>query len=137
MIIIKKIWKFSVKAGLSLFIISAMFVGAVSLVSLTQKGKVYYGNRCHSISNEKILTFLKQEDIIAYDYELKCNTLYLDLTLQDFMTSENAKALLIRLSDYYDTIEYNVDTQITLKGNDYMILASLVNKEVTMSITTL
>jgi len=135
--LLKKMWNFSAKAGLCLFLLTVMFVGAVSLVSITQKGKVYYGNRCSSKLNEKALSYLKQEEIISYDYELKCNTLYLDLVLDDFVTKENAKALLVRLSSYYENINYNIDIQITLKNSTYIILASLVNKEVTMSITNL
>ena len=137
MYILKSLWKFSYKTGLSLFLITIMFIGAVSLVSLTQKGKVYYGNRCNASINKKALAYLNQDEVISYDYELNCNTLYLDLTLENSITKENAKSLLVRISSYYKSINYNVDTQITLKGNDYMILASLVANEITMSITQL
>lgn len=137
MYILKTLWNFSCKAGFSLFLMSVMFIGAVSLVSLTQKGKVYYGNRCNAALNEKAINYLNQEEVIAYDYELNCNTLYLDLTLDDNITKEKAKALLVRISSYYKSINYNIDTQITLKGTNYMILATLVNQEITMSTTQL
>ncbi len=135
--ILKKLWSFSVKSGLSLFIFTIMFITSVILVSITQKGKINYGNRCISSFNEQVLSYLNQEEIISYDYDFKCNTLYLDLTLNEGITKEGAKVLLIRLSSYYDEINYNVDTQITLKGDNYLILATLVNKEITINITTL
>ena len=134
---LEKVWLFSVKAGLSLFIFSTMFLGAVSLVSLTQKGKIYYGNRCKSVLNKKVIDYLNQEEIVSFDYELKCNTLYLDLTLNDSTEKERAKSILVRMSSYYESIEYNVDTQISLKGYNYLILASIVNKEVSLNITSL
>ena len=133
----KYIWNFSVKAGLSLFLFTLMFFGAVSLVSITQKGKIYYGNRCDSSLNENAISYLNQDEVISYDYELNCNTLYLDLVLDESVAKDRAKALLIRISSYYKSINYNVDTQVTLKGNDYLILASIVNNEVSMSVTTL
>lgn len=131
------LWKFSYKTGFSLLLLSLMFVSAISLVSLTQKGNIYYGNRCNSVINEKALAFLNQEEIISYDYELNCNTLYLDLNLEESVSINNAKALLVRISSYYKSINYNIDTQVTLKGNNYMILASLVEQEITMSITNI
>ena len=135
--ILKKLWSFSVKAGLSLFIFTTMFITSVILVSIAQKGEINYGNRCISSFDEQIISYLNQKEIISYDYEFKCNTLYLDLTLDEDITKEGAKVLLISLSSYYDEINYNVDTQITVKGDTYLILATLVNKEITISITTL
>lgn len=133
----KKIWKISVKLGLSLFLFSFMLITSISLVSFTQKGKVNYGSRCHSIINTKTISFLNQEEIISYDYDLKCNTLYLDLTLKDNTRIDTAKALLIRISSYYNSINYTTDTQITLKGNNYIILASLVKSDITINITNI
>lgn len=134
---IKKVWKFLYKGGLSLFLLVFMFFSSVSLVSLTQKGKAYYGNRCNSLINKKTISFLRQEEIISYDYELNCNTLYLDLNVNNHITIEKAKALIIRISSYYESINYNVDTQIFLKGYNYIILASLVKNEVTFSVSSL
>ena len=134
---IKKLWKFLYKGGISLSLFILMFFGAVSLVSLTQKGKVYYGNRCNSSLDKKTISFLKQEEIVSYDYELNCNTLYLELNVDDHITIENAKALIIRISTHYKSINFNVATQISLKGKDYIIFASLVENETTMSISTL
>ena len=135
MIILKKLWNFSSKVGFSLFIITVMFIGAVSLVSITQRGKVYYGNRCNTQLNQQAISYLNQEEVISYDYELKCNTLYLDLTLEDSITKENAKALLVRISSYYNSINYSTNTQVTLKGYNYMIMACLVENDVTLSIS--
>lgn len=132
-----KIWQFCVKTGCCLFIFFIMFVSAVSLVAITQKGKINYGNRCKCSLNENVISYLNQKEIISYDYDLKCNTLYLDLFLEENTTKETAKSILVRLSSYYKTIEYNVDTQITLKGANYLILASLVNQEVTLTTTTI
>lgn len=137
MIILKKTWSFCAKAGLSLFILLVMFIGAISLFSISQKGKIYYGNRCISSINKDAIKYLNQNEIISYDYELNCNTLYLDLTLDDSISAENAKALLVRISSYYESINYDTNTQITLKGNNYLIFASLVDKEITMSISNL
>ena len=133
----KKLWKFLYKGGVFLFLLGLMFFGSVSLVSLTQKGKVYYGNRCNSSLDKKTISFLNQEEIISYDYELNCNTLYLDLNVNDHISIENAKTLIIRMSSYYKAINYNVDTQISLKGYDYIILASIVQNEVTMNVSRL
>lgn len=132
---LQKIWFFLSKAGFSLFLLTIMFVGAISLVSITQKGKIYYGNRCLGNINEKALKYLNQDEIISYDYELKCNTLYLDLVLQDDIKEESVKGLLVRISSYFTSINYKIDTHITLKGFDYMILATIVNEEITMSTT--
>ena len=137
MYILKKLWPFSVKIGTSTFLLCIMFIGAISIFSLTQKGKVYYGKRCNSTMNIDSIDYLNQNEVIAYDYELKCNTLYIDLTLIDTITKENAKALLLRISSYYKNINYTTDTQITLKGKDYLIFASFVDSEITMNITPL
>ena len=133
----KKLWEFLYKGGVFLFLLGLMFFGSVSLVSLTQKGKVYYGNRCNSSLDKKTISFLNQEEIISYDYELNCNTLYLDLNVNDHISIENAKTLIIRMSSYYKAINYNVDTQISLKGFNYIILASIVQNEVTMNVSRL
>ena len=134
---LNKVWRFCVKTGCCLFLLLIMFIGAVSLVAITQKGKINYGNRCNCSLNENVISYLNQKEIIAYDYDLQCNTLYLDLVLEENATKETAKSILIRLSSYYKTIEYNVDTQITLKGNNYLILASLVNQEITLTTTNI
>ena len=133
----KKLWEFLYKGGVFLFLLGLMFFGSVSLVSLTQKGKVYYGNRCNSSLDKKTISFLNQEEIISYDYELNCNTLYLDLNVNDHISIENAKTLIIRMSSYYKAINYNVDTQISLKGFNYIILASIVQNEVTINVSRL
>lgn len=131
------IWRFFVKGGQALFLLFLMFIAAISLVGITQKGRINYGSRCHCQLNENILSYLNQKEIIAYDYELNCNTLYLELVLDNTTKKETAKALLVRLSSYYKELNYNVDTQITLKNDIYLILASLVNGEITMSTTIL
>ena len=132
---IKNLWNTSAKIGLSLFLLTVMLIGAISLVSFTQKGKTYYGNRCKASLNEKAISYLNQEEVISYDFELNCNTLYLDLVLDDSITQDNAKALLVRISSYYELIKYAVDTQISAKGDTYLILASIVDQSLTMSIT--
>lgn len=134
---ISKTWHFLAKCGLVIFIYFLMFVGSVSLVSLTQKGKVYYGNRCNSILNNQAIEYLKQDEIIAYDYELNCNTLYLDLNVDDELNESKIKALLVRIASYYEEINYDIDTQITIKNSKYLVLASLVNYEISLSITSL
>lgn len=123
---LSKAWQTLVKAGLTLFIWTIMFIGAISLFSLTQKGTIYYGNRCTSTLNKKAIDYLNQEEIIAYDYELNCNTLYLDLNVKDNLNKEKIIALLVRISNYYQSINYIVDTQVTIKNNNYLILASLI-----------
>ena len=66
------------------------------------------GMERYSVINEKALAFLNQEEIISYDYELNCNTLYLDLNLEESVSINNAKALLVRISSYYKSINYNI-----------------------------
>ena len=134
---ISKTWHFLAKCGLIVFIYCLMFIGSVSLVSITQKGVVNYGNRCNSILNNQAIYYLDQTEIIAYDYELNCNTLYLDLSVNDDLSETSIKSLLVRISSYYKEINYSVDTQITIKNSKYLILASLVNYEVSLSITYL
>lgn len=104
-----------------------MFTGAVSIFSLANRNTIYYGNRCNSFLNEKAISYLNQEEIIAYDYELNCNTLYLDLSVNDDLTKEKIFALLTRISIYYNSINLNLNTQVTAKNNKYLILASLIN----------
>ena len=125
--LLSKIWRFSVKCGASLFLLSIMFAAAVSLVSITQKGKVYYGDRCCSILNPKAIDFLNQKEIIAYDYELNCNTLYLDLNVQDELSKDQIVALLIKISNYYKELKISNNTQATIKNSSYLILANLAN----------
>ena len=120
-----------------MFIYVVMFIGAISLFSITNKGTVYYGDRCNSSLDEKAIDYLNQEEIIAYDYELNCNTLYLDLNVKDELNEGQITALLVRISNYYKTIQYEVDTQISIKNSKYLILASLINYEVSLSITSL
>lgn len=134
---INKTWRILVNCGLVLFIYFIMFIGSVSLVSLTQKGVVYYGSRCSSSLDKKALSYLNQEEIIAYDYEFECNTLYLDLNVIDDLNDNQIKALLVRISTYYKSINFGTDTQITIKNSKYIALASLVNYEVSLSISKL
>ena len=133
--ILRKIWHFLYKGGLCIFIFTIMFASAISLVSLTQKNKIFYGNRCNTIEDERIVDFLNQEEVISYDYEFNCNTSYIELILLDEITVENCKALLVRISSNLDAINYNINTQVTLKGNDYLIFASIEKSEVTMTIS--
>ena len=123
---LKKIWKLSVKLGLILFVYFIMFAGAVSIFSLVNRNTIYYGNRCNSSISKKAINYLNQVEIIAYDYELNCNTLYLDLNVIDNLTKEQIIALLTRISTYYSSINLNIDTQAIVKNNSYLILASFI-----------
>ena len=134
---LKSIWKFSSKCGLVLFTYTLMFIAAISLFSLVNKGTVYYGNRCNSTINQRAIEYLNQEEIIAYDYELNCNTLYLDLNVNDDLNEKQIKTVIIRISNYYKEINFSVDTQIIIKNSKYLILASLVNHEISLSVSTL
>ncbi len=96
------------------------------MFSLTNRGTVYYGNRCISSIDDKALKYLNQDEIIAYDYELQCNTLYLDLVVDDEITKDESISLLVRIANYYNSIEYNTKAQVTLKNSSYLILASLI-----------
>lgn len=124
---LSKIWKILVKAGLVSFLLTVMFIGAVSLFSLTQKGTVYYGERCNTLLNQKAIDYLNQDEIIAYDYELNCNTLYLDISVKDNLNKNQITSLLVRISTYYASINHSIDTQVTAKNSTYLILASLTN----------
>lgn len=124
--VFNKIWHFLVNCGLALFSLTIMLVGAISLFSLTNRGTVYYGNRCISSIDDKALKYLNQDEIIAYDYELQCNTLYLDLVVDDEITKDESISLLVRIANYYNSIEYNTKAQVTLKNSSYLILASLI-----------
>lgn len=132
-----KTWSFLKNGGLSLFFLTLLFIFSVILVSITQKGTVYYGNRCITTLNDDIISHLKQYDVISYDYELNCNTLFIDLTLEESASKDTAKTLLIRLSSYYIDKNFNIDTHITLKGINYIIFATLIDKEITMNITNI
>jgi len=124
---LSKAWNFSVKAGLVMFIWTIMLVSAIAIFSLTQKGKVYYGDRCISSMDQTAIDYLNQDEIISYDYEFNCNTLYLDLYVEDSLNKDQIIALLVRISSHYDSIEINFDTQVTIKNASYLILASLIN----------
>lgn len=132
---LNKMWSFFKNGGLSLFFLTLLFVLSVVLVSITQKGTVYYGNRCVVNMPEDIISNLKQDEAISYDYEVRCNTLFIDLTLKEEVLKDGAKALLVRISSYYLDNNYNIDTHVTLKGSDYLIFATLINNEITMNIT--
>lgn len=123
---VSKTWNILVKSGLILFIWLVMFIGAISLFSLSQKGKVHYGNRCVSSLNESAIDYLNQEEIIAYDYEFNCNTLYLDLNVLDNLNKEQITALLVKIATYYKDINFNTNTQVTIKNANYLILASII-----------
>jgi hypothetical protein len=136
--IAKKSWKFMVKSGLVFFVWTVIFIGAISLFSLVQKGTIYYGNRCSAILDYKAIDYLNQEEIIAFDYELSCNTLYLDLSVKENMNEEQIISLLVRISTYYSSINLTNDTQVTAKNNQYLILASLIDDgSVSLSISEL
>lgn len=124
---LSKTWQILVKAGLVVFLLTVMFIGAVSLFSLTQKGTVYYGERCNTLLNQKAIDYLNQDEIIAYDYELNCNTLYLDISVKDNLNKDQITSLLVRISTYYVSINHSIDTQVTAKNSTYLILASLIN----------
>lgn len=104
-----------------------MFAGAVSIFSLVNRDTIYYGGRCNSSLDEKAINYLNQEEIIAYDYELNCNTLYLDLNVDDSLTKDQIIALLTRISTYYNSINFDADTQVIIKNNNYLILANFIN----------
>lgn len=134
----RKIYRFLVKAGLTTFIWSIMLVGAISIFSLVNKNTVYYGNRCFASTNQKAIDYLNQKEIIAYDYELNCNTLYLDLSVRDDLSKEQIITLLTRISTYYSSINYKINKQVTAKNSDYLILASLINDgSVSLSVSEL
>lgn len=135
---LKKTWNLLVKAGLVTFIWAVMFISAVAIFSLVNKNTIYYGNRCSSSINEKAIDYLNQDEIIAYDYELDCNTLYLDINVEDDINKEKIIALLTRISTYYSSINMNINTQATVKNNRYLILASLINDgSVSLSVSEL
>ena len=132
---LKKTLNFFKNGGLSLFFFTLLFILSIILVSITQKGSVYYGNRCVTSINEDIISYIKQDEIISYDYELNCNTLFIDLTVKENTTKEMAKTLLVRLSSYCKDTNYNINTHLTVKGLDYIIFATLIDNEITMNIT--
>ena len=132
---IKYIWDLSVKAGLVCFTLATLVVSAISLFSIAQKGSVYYGNRCIAVIDSKAINYLNQEEIIAYDYDLKCNTLYLDLNIKDELNPSQIIALLTRISVYYESINVSFKTHVTVKNATSLILANLQNGSVSLSIS--
>lgn len=123
---LKKTWNISVKLGLILFVYFVLFAGAVSVFSLVNKDTIYYGDRCTGTINDNAINYLNQAEIIAYDYELNCNTLYLDVNVVDDLTKEQIIALLTRISTYYSSINLNIDTHATIKNSNYLILANFI-----------
>ena len=137
MIFIKKTWKILAKAGAVLFVWAILFVGAISVFSLVNRNTIYYGNRCSSSLNMEAIDYLNQEEIIAYDYEMNCNTLYLDLSVKDELSKGQIIALLTRISNYYNLIQFTVNTQATVKNTTYLVLASLTGDGVSLSVSEL
>ena len=133
----QKIWNTLVKAGFVMFLLTIMTIGAISLFSLSQKGVIYYGNRCNSTLDQKAIEYLKQDEIIAYDYELNCNTLYLDISVKDNLSKEQITSLLVKISLYYENIGFKIDTQFTIKNRSYLILANLKEGTVSLSVSEL
>ena len=123
------------KAGLACFTLLILAISAIAIFSITQKGSVYYGNRCVSAIDEKAINYLRQEEIIAYDYDLKCNTLYLDLSVKDELTPKQIVTLLTRISMYYESINTPFITHATVKNTNCFILANLQNGSVSLSIS--
>lgn len=134
---LKKTWKIFTSVGLIILIYTTLFVGAISLFSLANKNTIYYGNRCVSSINEKAIEYLNQPEIIAYDYSLQCNTLYLDLNVEESLNESSIKAILVRISNYYESINFSTNTHISIKNSKYLILASLINYEISLSVTHL
>jgi hypothetical protein len=134
---LKKTYSFCVNLGKSIFILITLFVLSTVLISVKEKGNIYYGNRCSATLDNRAINFLKKENLISYDYELNCNTLFLELITENNCSLENHKALLVRIANYYKEINFDINIQITLKNDNYLVLASIVNYEVMLSTTNI
>lgn len=135
--IINKAWTCLYKSGLFLFTWFILFISAVLLVSISQKNTIHYGERCNTSLKEDAINYIIKEDIIAYDYTYHCNTLYLDLSVNDSMTIPQITAMLIRISTHYKNSDILNQTHATVKNSHYLVLASLLSDGSVSFTTTL
>ena len=124
----KKIYYFLVKSGEVLFIWSVLFILSISFYSFTIKGKVNYGDRCYQKLNDDALINYDYDGIILKSGSLECNTLYLEYDSK-LNEKENLR-FLVSLSKIAHDSNTDVDMHIIIKAEDYQILSSIVDYQV-------
>lgn len=132
----KKTWNILIKSSLSL--LTVFVLGAVSLVlvSLLNTETIMYGDRCRATLNETAIDYLQDiKEIDSYDYNLSCNTLYLDMMVSENIDEGEATTILVSVSYFYKSIDYQPNVQVSLKGSNYILLATFT-KEGGVSVTS-
>ena len=125
----KKLYYFFVYCGEILFIWSIIFIISISLQSISIKGQVNYGDRCYASFNDNFIKEYDYEGVILTSNKLKCNTYYLEYNSE--LNEQENLIFLLSLSKLFSDNSININTHLIIKNENYQILATIVDYQVT------
>ena len=129
----KRLYYFFVNAGKVAFLSTLLLVISVSLYSLTIKGKVNYGNRCYVSFDTELIDKYEYNGIRLLSSYLECNTCYLEYSSD--LNEENNLLFLASLSKLFRDNDVDSNFHIIIKTNDYQILSTIVNYNISYTKT--
>ena len=129
----KFIYRFIVNVGKVIFIWGFLLVVSISCYSLTIKGKVNYGDRCNEIIDDTFLKEYKYDGVELVDGKLECNTYYVNY-ISNLDEEANIVFLVSLAKIFYDNNE-NSDIHVIIESDNYQILSTIVNYQVSYTIS--
>lgn len=124
----KRIYYFLVNSGKVLFIWMILSVLSVSLYSFTIKGKVNYGDRCYQFFDQTCIKNYQYEGVELQSSNLECNTYY--LSYKSVLEEKENLVFLASLSKLLSDNKINVDVHIIIKCDNYQILSTIVDYQI-------
>lgn len=129
----KKIYYFFVNSGKVLFIYSVLFLVAISLNSFAIKGEINYGNRCIANFNKEIIKEFSYEGVELSFYSLECNTY--NLRYISRLSEEKEILFLASLSKFLSDKDIKSDIRLSVINDNHLLLASIVNYQISYTKT--
>lgn len=131
----KKIYYFLVKGGEIIFIWSLIFIVSITLQSVVIKGQVNYGDRCYKSFEDDFIKEYKYDGVsLNYGY-LKCNTYYLEYT-SDNSEKQNLN-FLISIAKLLSDNNVDIDVHVIIKNKDSQIMATIVDYQVSYTVSNI
>jgi hypothetical protein len=110
-------------------------IASISLISVSNKGKVDYGGRCYQSFDDSFVETYGYLGIELKDNKLVCNTYYLEY---ESVLNERENILFLNSISklFYDnSIDCNI--HIILKTNQFLILSTIIDYKVSYTTTTI
>lgn len=105
-------------ASLGYILITVLLMSAVSFFIISYKiSKEEIENPYCNLENQDLSLDIFFDEITLYTYEIKCNTMYVNLFFNDNINKEAAVSVLLTLQNQLKENNIQINTQVTCEGS--------------------